>query len=94
MEYIKSSGAGAGKMARQLSSELSESSLSFLKTKSSFVTEVARLGKFWMQSIFFSEYVYGKSLIFEVLAVASALEVERKGGSSVFKAFETFLNKV
>jgi len=76
------------------STELSESSLEFIKSKSKFVHDVARLAKFWNQNILFKTYVFGRSYIIELLAVDAALEEENNKGSSISNAFKGFLNRV
>jgi hypothetical protein len=53
---------GGSKAASELGYETTESSVEFMKSKGSFVNSVARLGKYWSQTIFFTEYVYGKPL--------------------------------
>lgn len=82
-------------------SDTTESSLEFMKNKSKFVHDVVRLSKYWNQLMFYGGYIYGRSLIVELLATKSALEEEdynkgaaiRGKGPSIKNAFQMFLKK-
>ena len=75
--------------------------------KGVFARDVARLAKYWSQTILFDGKVAGMSLIFELIAVKAAIEEEaearkrKQGGSSsspsaptFVGAFKKFLEKV
>ena len=79
----------------RLSFQLTESSVDFMKKKSKFVHDVARLGKYWSQIILFKHHVHGKSLIFELLATKAALLEEYNFKiPSMNSAFKRFLTMV
>jgi len=83
------------KSVSDLGAETTESSLQFMKSKGPFVNSVARLCKYWSQAIFFKEYVYGKSLIFELLATKAALMEETKNKpGSIYNGFKTYLELI
>ena len=65
-----------------MSAEVSESSVDFMKNRSKFVYDLARLAKFWNQQIMKDCYIPGRSLIIELLAVKVAEEEEDKGNNN------------
>jgi hypothetical protein len=77
-----------------LGAETTESSLNFIKSKSKLVHDLARLGKYWAQAVLFKEYVYGKSLIFELMATKAALNEESQKDPSICNAFKMFLEMI
>ena len=80
---------------KDLSFDLSESSVEFMKKQSKFVHDVARLAKYWNQVILFKHYVHGRSMVFELLGTQAALEEEQKYAQpSISRAFKRFLKMV
>ena len=60
-----------------LSFQLAESSVEFMKEQSKFVHDMARLGKYWNQVILFRDHVHGRSMIFELLRAKAAMDEEQ-----------------
>ena len=67
-----------------------------MKRKSTFVSDIARLAKFWSQSVLYIGCGSGKSFLVELIAVKSAIETESSSTSfDRFRtAFESFLEKM
>jgi len=95
MKHIKTS-PDPMKISGQMSSELVELSLEFLEKKSKFCHDLARLAKFWSQTIIFTELVSGKSTIMETVAVKAAMQEEsrRPGHPDYQAAFKGFLEMI
>ena len=68
----------------------------WMKRKSSFVSDIARLAKFWSQSVLYIGCGSGKSFLIELIVVKSALETESSSISNdkYRDAFEAFLEKM
>jgi hypothetical protein len=95
LKYIRREGQSSPALACNLSAELAESSLTFLKQQSKFAHDFARLAKFWNQSLLYHDYVYGRSLIIETLAVHCANEEENNNREpSLDTCFKRFLEKI
>merc|ERR1719481_426732 len=62
MQYINNNEKPA-KTSSNMSAELTELAVQFVKKKSKFVHDLARLAKFWNQTILFSGYISGRSTI-------------------------------
>jgi len=74
---------------------LTESSVEFMKKQTKFVHDVVLLGKYWNHGILFKEYVYGRSLIMELLAAQAAIQrQENYSNPSITNAFIGFLEMV
>jgi len=74
---------------------LTESSVEFMKKQTKFVHDVVLLGKYWNHGILFKEYVYGRSLIMELLAAHAAIQrQENYSNPSITNAFIGFLEMV
>jgi len=95
MKHIKSS-QDLRRVSDQMSAELTELALNFMKDKSKFCHDLARLAKYWSQTIFHPEYVSGKSMMMELMAVKVAMEKERRssGQPDYLGAFKAFLEMV
>ena len=79
----------------ELSFELAESSVEFMKRKSKLVHDMARLAKYWNQGTLFKDYISGRSMIFELLGTKAAMEEEQKHDNpSLSRAFKNFLTMV
>ena len=83
-------------LVKKLGSELTTSGVIWMKSKSGFVSDLARLGKFWSQTVVFKGCGNGKSFFFELVATRAALieeeRAESKGVSvSITRAFKRFL---
>ena len=94
MRRIKSSG---NPIEASKTLTLSPQSAEWMRGKSEFCHQIARLAKFWAQTIIFDKKVFGMSYIFELIAVKAALEEEARGGTltAMFvAAFHRFLTKV
>merc|ERR1712179_683370 len=79
----------------ELGVQMTESSVEFMKKKSKFVHDIAKLAKFWNQLMYFNEKIYGRSTIMELLGTKAALEEENNDVSpSHWNAFKRFLEKV
>ena len=84
------------KLVKKLGSELTTSGVIWMKSKSGFVSDLARLGKFWSQTVVYKGCGNGKSFFFELVATTAALieeeRAERQGDSvSITRAFKRFL---
>jgi len=91
-EMTKSGSYVDNKAAVNLNFQLAESSVEFMKKKSKFVHDMARLGKYWNQVILLKpidgvfldyrevmmkeQHVHGRSMIFELLGARAAIEEE------------------
>ena len=79
---------------------LSAQSVSWMQGKGEFARDVARLAKYWSQTILFDGKVFGMSYIIKLIAVKAALEEEkeeaRRGRSepTFVGALKKFLEKV
>jgi len=95
MKHIKTS-PDPRKTSDQMSSELTELAVHFMKNKSKFCHDLARLAKFWSQTILYPEYVSGKSTMMEMIGVRAAMvEESRKPGQPSYQAaFNAFLEMV
>jgi len=78
---------------KKLGSELTTSGVSWMRSKSSFVSDLARLAKFWSQTVVYNGCGNGKSFFFELVATKAALIEEERSQSkaSHSKAFKRFL---
>ena len=84
------------KLIKKLGSELTTSGVIWMKSMSGFVSDLARLGKFWSQTVVFKGCGNGKSFFFELVATKAALIEEEKAKSkgvtvSITRAFKGFL---
>ena len=84
------------KLVKKLGSELTTSGVIWMKSKSGLVSDLARLGKFWSQTVVFKGCGNGKSFFIELVATRAALieeeRAESKGVSVSFtRAFKRFL---
>jgi len=95
MEFIGKS-EDSPEAASNASAELSEVALEFIKNKSKFCHDLARLAKFWSQTILFAEYVSGRSTMIETMAVKAAQDEEKKNANnrSYKAAFQAFFKMV
>jgi len=94
LDYIKNS-SNPTKVSSNMSSELTETSIEFMQSKSKFVHDVARLAKYWSQTVFYTEYVSGRSTIMEMVGVMAALEEENNSPKPSYQsALKKFLNKI
>ena len=68
----------------------------WMKKKSPFVSDIARLAKFWCQTVLFIGCGSGKSFLIELIAVKAAIETESKTNvkDKYSAAFENFLTKM
>ena len=64
------------KIPRKLQSELSYDGVTWMKSQPPHVADVARLAKFWSQTVLFVGNGSGKSFFIELIAVKAALDVE------------------
>ena len=72
-----------------------ESHLEFMKKQSEFAHDLARLGKFWNKTLYFEDYVPGRSTIIELIAVDAAWKTEQKFGKPNYvNGFEIFLDQM
>ena len=84
------------KLIKKLGSELTTSGVVWMKSKSEFVSDLARLGKFWSQTVVYRGCGNGKSFFFELVATKAALveeEIAKRRGINVCisQAFKRFL---
>ena len=83
------------KLIKKFQSELTVDGVKWMKKKSSFVSDVARLAKFWSQTVLFVGCGSGKSFFIELLACKAALSVEEEKVSSedtkYYSSFVKFL---
>lgn len=91
MAYIKKS-RDPVKTSSNVSAELTELAVKFLKSKSNFCHNIARLAKYWVQTIPFPDYISGKSSMMEMIGVKAALDEEQRSPQCpnygiAFKAF-------
>jgi len=84
------------KLKKKFQSELTSDGVRWMKRKSTFVSDIARLAKFWSQSVLYIGCGSGKSFLVELIAVKSAIETESSSTSiDRFRtAFESFLEKM
>ena len=85
------------KLKRKLQNELSSHGVKWMRSKSNFVSHAARLGKFWSQTVLFVGCGSGKSFLIELIAAATALEVEERSDDikdNYLEFFRDFLTKV
>ena len=85
------------KLKRKFQNELTRHGVRWMKSKSKFVSHTARMGKFWSQTVLFVGCGSGKSFLIELIAAASALEVEESEKCEKQKyaaVFEHFLIKL
>jgi len=79
----------------ELGVQVTESSVQFMKEKSKLVHDVAKLAKYWNQTVLFKEYIYGRSTIMELLATkAGQEEMNNNAHPSLTNALKRFLEKV
>merc|ERR1712150_311961 len=79
----------------ELGCALTESSVEFMKKQTNFVRDVALLGKYWNHGILFNQYVYGRSLIMELLATQAAFQEQQYNSNpSIANAFKRFLEMI
>ena len=85
----------SNKLKRKLQNELSSHGVKWMRSKSKFVSHAARLAKFWSQTVLFVGCGSGKSFLIELIAAATALEVEERSNSDEYlDFFRNFLTKV
>ena len=75
---------------------LSGPNVKWMKNKNKIIHDIARLAKFWSQTILFHYKVPGMSYIFEHIAVKAVEEVQPKttNATPYMEAFKCFLEKV
>ena len=83
-------------MAKNNSAGTSELAVEYVKNKSAFCHELARVCKYWNSTIYIDRYVSGRSSIIELLALQSGKREEKQGKRegrkrSLLKGFKRFL---
>ena len=78
---------------KSLGSELTTSGVIWMRSKSKFVSDIARLAKFWSQTVVYKGCGNGKSFFFELVAIKAAVIEEEKVqlDASHTRAFKRFL---
>ena len=87
----------SAKLMRKLQNELASHGVKWMRSKSKFVSHAARMAKFWSQTVLFVGCGSGKSFLIELIAAATALEVEERSDSKsedYLNFFRDFLTKV
>ena len=85
------------KLKRKFQNELSSHGVKWMRSKSKFVSDAARLAKFWSQTVLFVGCGSGKSFLIELIAAAAALQIEERGNiksDKYLEFFRSFLTKV
>ena len=83
------------KLKRKFQNELTRHGVRWMKSKSKFVSHTARMGKFWSQTVLFVGCGSGKSFLIELIAAASALEVEESEKCLFVCLYDTlFTNRI
>jgi len=78
------------RLIKCLGSELTGDGVTWMREKSQFVMDLARLGKFWSQTVLYTGCGNGKSFLVELVAVSAAVQ-EDKESPDHFRAFQRFL---
>ena len=68
------------KLKKKLQSSLTSENVRWMKSKSKFVIDIARLAKFWSQTVLYVGNGSGKSFFVEIIAVSAATEIGEHGG--------------
>lgn len=78
---------------KKLGSESTRTGVTWMRSKSNFVSDLARLAKFWSQTVINKGCGNGKSFFFELVGAKAALieEQRNKGEASHTRAFRRFL---
>ena len=83
------------KLVKKFQSELTVDGVRWMKKKSRLVTDIARLAKFWSQTVLFVGVGCGKSFFIELVACKAAMDVETENvtskETSYFCSFVKFL---
>ena len=83
------------KLKKKLQSSLTSENVRWMKSKSEFVIDIARLAKFWSQTVLYVGNGSGKSFFVELIAVSAATEIEDSDVTlKYFTAFNRFLLKM
>ena len=83
------------KTSMENSAAMSEAAVAFVMKQSTFVHQMARLGKYWNSTIQHSGYISGRSYIMELLAIKAAKEEEANNyHPSMTRALQNFLEKI
>ena len=84
---------GVVKLIKCMGSELTHAGVDWMRKKSVYVSDIARLAKFWSQTVLYIGCGNGKSFFLELVAVSAAMEVEgtRKDHSQAFKRFLSYM---
>ncbi len=64
------------KSAKVNSSGLTEATIEFVQSQSTFVLQVARLAKYWNSTLLYNEYLAGRSYVIELLGIAAGQGTE------------------
>ena len=76
------------KLQKSLGADLNWAGVEFMRKKSRFVIDLARLAKFWSQTVYYDGCRNGKSFLVELVAVCSAtVEEEAISGQRRFFNF-------
>ena len=79
------------KFIKCMGSDLTDAGVEWIRNKSEAVRNVARLAKFWSQTVFYNGCGNGKSFFVELVAARSAMDEEGLGCFDYNRAFERFL---
>ena len=83
------------KLKKKLQSSLTSENVRWMKSKSEFVIDIARLAKFWSQTVLYVGNGSGKSFFVELIAVSAATEIEESDVTFKYlTAFNRFLLKM
>ena len=83
------------KLKKKLQSSLTSENVRWMKSKSKFVIDIARLAKFWSQTVLYVGNGSGKSFFVEIIAVSAATKIEDSDVTlKYFTAFNRFLLKM
>jgi len=86
--------AAMTKIIKCLGSDLTDAGVEWMRTKSEAVRDVARLAKFWSQTILYNGCGNGKSFFVELIAVKSAVDEEELNSMDYNRAFKRFLRNM
>ena len=88
-------GEAMTRLIKCMGSELTGDGVEWMRNKSEFVMDMARLAKFWSQTVLYTGCGNGKSFFVELVAVSAAIEeekgLENKVSPDHYRAFERFL---
>ena len=87
----------SAKLMRKFQNELTSHGVKWMRSKSKFVSDAARLAKFWSQTVLFVGCGRGKSFLIELISAATALEIEErsdKKSDDYLEFFRDFLHKL